>query len=145
VNTTFPTVLVADDDPSIREMLSVFLSGEQYNVLLAADGREALDLFMHTPGVSVVLIDLVMPNREGIETIQAIRRSRVDVKIVAMSGAFEGQLLPVAECLGADMTLDKPINLEALRDALSVLALRGTDHHRARRRGVPAGFVRREH
>ena len=70
-----------------------------------------------------MITDLVMPESEGIETIQAIRKSHADVKIIAVSGAFGGGYLAVAAMLGADATLTKPVSpeqlLEAVRQALA--------------------------
>jgi two-component system, cell cycle sensor histidine kinase and response regulator CckA len=118
VDPLLPTILVADDDAQIRAVLGRFLTRDGFNVLLAADGREALELFARTPGIAVAVIDLVMPNREGIETIQEIRRQCPRVKIVAMSGAFNGDFLPAARLLGADATVAKPVQLTVFRDTL---------------------------
>jgi CheY-like chemotaxis protein len=89
-------------------------------VLLAADGREAIHVFERSPEISIVLTDLVMPNQEGIDAIRAMRRRRPEVVIVAMSGAFHGQFLPVAKALGADATLSKPFTLDVLRQTLAL-------------------------
>jgi CheY-like chemotaxis protein len=62
--------------------------------------------------VDLVLLDLVMPEQEGIETITAMRKELPGIRIVAMSGAFEGQYLEIARRLGADATLGKPLSAE---------------------------------
>ena len=111
-------VIVADDDEDVRTILAWYLSQEGYDVLKAADGRDALKLLAAHPEVRVALIDLVMPNQEGIETIRAIRK-RGGVRIIAMSGAFDGQFLATARFLGADATLLKPITPTQLHDTLS--------------------------
>jgi CheY-like chemotaxis protein len=132
-----PTILVADDDPEIRRVMARFLARDRFAVLLAADGGEALDLFERTPGLAAAVIDLVMPNREGIETIREIRRRCPHVKILAISGAFSGGFLPVARMLGANATLAKPFAREAFSDALwSVL------HERNQ---APAPSAQRDH
>lgn len=68
--------------------------------------------------VRLVILDLVTPEREGIETIRSLRKNRPDVKILAMSGAFKGRMLDgmltCASMLGADATLPKPVCPEDL-------------------------------
>ena len=118
MHSTQPMVIVADDDEDVRTILAWYLSQEGYDVLKAADGRDALKLLAAHPEVRVALIDLVMPNQEGIETIRAIRK-RGGVRLIAMSGAFAGQFLATARLLGADATLLKPITPTLLHDTLA--------------------------
>ena len=115
------TVIVADDDMPLRLMLAHFLSSQGYEVLQAADGRQAEKLLAASPEVRLVLIDLVMPNQEGIETIGRIHRRCPHLKIVAISGDFGRGFLPIAKRMGADTTLTKPFPLEALRGAVEQL------------------------
>jgi CheY-like chemotaxis protein len=115
-------VLVVDDDGDVRKVLRLMLESGGYRVLEAADGREALDQ-VRGESVDLVLTDLVMPEQEGLETIQAIRREQPSLKVIAMSGAFGGDLLSVAKLLGAHSTLQKPLRVEvvlrAVADALA--------------------------
>ena len=113
-----PTVIVADDDAGIRELLEFDLSRLGFQVLLAADGKAAIELLMRAPEVTMVLMDLVMPGQEGLETIRTVKQRWPGVHIVAMSGAFDGRFLEVARKLGADRTLAKPFDVNALRAAL---------------------------
>jgi len=64
--------------------------------------------------VDLVITDLVMPEQEGLETIQALRQDVPGTGIIAISGAFGGQFLQVAKALGADAILTKPIRAELL-------------------------------
>jgi CheY-like chemotaxis protein len=64
--------------------------------------------------VDLVITDLVMPEKEGLETIHAIRQEIPDIGIVAISGAFGGQFLKAARAMGADAALGKPLNSELL-------------------------------
>jgi len=73
---------------------------------------------MRTSHVDLVLTDLVMPDMEGIETIRTIHTQWPALKIIAMSGEFGGQFLHVAELLGANATLPKPIRPEVLLDVV---------------------------
>lgn len=109
-----PCILVVDDDPDIRGVIREFLTPDGYDVRLAANGREAFGI-LGFEDVDLVLTDLVMPDREGIEMIQEIRRRFPAVKTVAMSGAVFGPYLRAAELLGANATLSKPLNSSLLR------------------------------
>jgi PAS domain S-box-containing protein len=108
------TVLVVDDDEAVRALFPTLL-GHTHRVLLAADGKEAVDIARRELQLDLVLTDLFMPNQDGIETIQALQELRPALRIIAMSGAFDGQFLSAAERLGVDATLKKPIELETLR------------------------------
>ena len=109
-----PRILIIDDDPDIRGVIREFLEPEGYDLRLAANGREAFSI-LGLEKVDLVLSDLVMPDREGIEMIQEIRRRFPTVKTVAMSGAVFGPYLRAAELLGANATLSKPLNSSLLR------------------------------
>jgi CheY-like chemotaxis protein len=114
-------VLVVDDEPGIRRFLRSVLERAGYKVWEAADGRQALQS-ARAADLDLVLTDLVMPEQEGIETIRILRRDLPELKIIAISGAFGGEFLKVAEKLGADAVLRKPIDpsllLARLREVL---------------------------
>lgn len=109
-----PRILVVDDDPDIRDVICEFLAPEGYDLRTAGSGREAFGILGREP-VDLVLTDLVMPEAEGIEIIQEIRRRFPAIKTVAMSGALFGPFLHAAELLGANATLSKPLNSSLLR------------------------------
>jgi CheY-like chemotaxis protein len=109
-----PTVLLVDDEALVRHTLEPGLRLNGYEVLHAGDGDEALDVLSSEP-VDVVVTDLAMPRREGIETIIEIRRRFPHVKVIAFSGVFGGFCLGMARQLGADATLSKPLLTETLR------------------------------
>jgi len=71
--------------------------------------------------VDVLITDLVMPECEGIETIRYFRKEVPYVKIIAISGAFEGQLLAAADVLGSHATPQKPIRPDELLEAVRSL------------------------
>jgi len=123
---TCGTVLVVDDETGIRQLFEQLLTGEGYEVLSATNGAEALEI-VRTRHLDLVITDLVMPESEGIETIRAIRSEQPQLKIIAASGAFEGQFLQAAALLGACATLLKPIGrdqlLSTVRRVLSMTSL----------------------
>ena len=118
-------ILVADDNADARELLSVMLSAAGHEVVLAADGDEALAVFKSVrPDLSIV--DIFMPAKDGIDTIRDIRRDFPQARIVAISAGWRMPNLEVrspfwdfdvladARTVGADATLPKPIVPEAL-------------------------------
>jgi len=102
-------ILVVDDEDGIRGYFQCVLAGAGFQVLGAANGDEALRL-ARAQTFDVVLTDLVMPGREGIETILSLRQEQPGLKIIAVSGAYDGAFLRLAEGLGADATLKKPVS-----------------------------------
>jgi len=106
-------ILVADDDAAVRCFLREVLEQGGHEVIEAADGKQALRQ-ARSERVDLVITDLVMPEQEGIETIQALRRDVPDVRVIAISGAFGGQFLKTAQLLGADAVLSKPVSAELL-------------------------------
>lgn len=107
------TILVVEDEAAVRGIFTEFL-GKKHNLLLACDGREALEILRGGEHPDLVITDLVMPNQEGLALIREIRKTRPETRIIAMSGAFSGRFLKTAELLGADATLVKPIRPEVL-------------------------------
>jgi DNA-binding response OmpR family regulator len=105
-------VLIIDDDERIRSLVNDTLSGYGYEVIEAADGMEGVRLFREDP-TDLIITDLLMPEKEGIETIVELRRDFPKVKILVISGSLDTHLR-MAKMLGADMTLSKPFELSFL-------------------------------
>ena len=106
-------LVVADDEARVRSFLKMVLEDGGYEVIEAENGRQALkEALAHR--VDMVITDLVMPEQEGIETIQALRQQIPGVGIMAISGAFNGEYLKTAQLLGADAVLTKPIGADLL-------------------------------
>jgi DNA-binding response OmpR family regulator len=106
-------ILVVDDEAGVRGFLRAVLKQGGCEVIEAADGKQALQE-VRAGQVDLVITDLVMPEQEGLETIRALRREAPGVGIIAISGAFAGQFLKVAQLLGADAALSKPVSNELL-------------------------------
>jgi CheY-like chemotaxis protein len=105
-------VLVVDDDSAIRLLLQEVLSRAGYTVQVAADGKEALEAVKRRP-VDLVITDLFMPEREGLETIRELVAGCPNLPVIAISG--EGRdLLSVAKLLGARAAVAKPFRGEEL-------------------------------
>lgn len=114
------TVLIVDDDPLICRTLANYLDGGDWLVRTAADGEKALASLAQAP-VDIVVTDILMPNRDGIETIRGARAAHPGTRIVAMSGGSRiasFDYLDIADRLGADATLHKPFTREQFLAAL---------------------------
>ncbi len=109
-------ILVIDDDSQIREMLCQMLQNEGYDVIVAANGKEALQCQRETPA-DLIITDLIMPEKEGIETIRDLKKESPDIRIIAMSGGGvvgPEAYLKIARSLGAQKTFVKPIERKKL-------------------------------
>ena len=118
-----PRVLVVDDNQDMRESTRYLLQLIGYQAETAGDGQHALEIQRERP-VDILLTDIFMPGKDGIETIEAFRREWPQVKIVAMSGGGEVAMrdyLSVAPDIGADAILRKPFTLESLEGVLKGL------------------------
>ena len=122
-------VLVMDDDPAIRSWLRTVLEDQHYEVLEAPDGKVGLRLFQERPP-DVVILDVLMPEKEGIETLLELRKECPEVKVIMISGGSfrvtTQEALSAAGDFGALRTLAKPFSCEDLLDAIAaVLSLSG--------------------
>jgi DNA-binding response OmpR family regulator len=105
-----PLVCVIDDDEALRQTITRILHGAGYASMDARDGEAGLDIVARTPP-DIIVTDIVMPNREGIETIRESKQRFPSIPILAMSGG--GRLGPegfleLALKLGADDCIAKP-------------------------------------
>lgn len=122
-------ILVIDDDNELRSILRAALEVAGHQVWEAADGAQGIRTFRQWPA-DIILCDVVMPVKEGLETIRELRHLFGDVKIVAMSGGAYGgtmDFLPFAAKFGAVRILKKPFDMRALRDVLEEV-LQGPVH-----------------
>lgn len=112
------SILVIDDDEQIRVFLRQVLEGDGYMVTEAANGKDALRQFRETP-TDLVITDLLMPGKDGLEVTMALRRESPTVKIIALSGGSgHWDYLDAAKFLGAQRTMRKPVTVAALLQAV---------------------------
>ena len=102
-------ILLIDDDDLLREILAKALTQAGHVVIEAREGREGVELF-RAASADLVLTDMMMPEREGLETISALRRELPRLPIIAMSGGNNNSplYLKLATQLGAQRRLAKP-------------------------------------
>lgn len=118
-----PHILLIDDDELFRKMLRATLEDLGHTVTEARDGKEGLALHKSKPA-DLVITDLIMPEKEGLETISELRRLQPGLKIIAMSGGGRISVedyLPIAKWLGAARVLTKPFAREAMIAATAEL------------------------
>lgn len=109
-------ILVIEDDNSFRNVLVQMLSKAGFEVQQAGDGNQAVGVCASFDP-DLVLTDIIMPDKEGLETIQELLAMHPGLKIVAMSGGGKfgpDSYLPLAQKLGAKATLQKPFMREEL-------------------------------
>jgi DNA-binding NtrC family response regulator len=138
------TVLIADDERNIQVTLSRALSMEGYAVEVASGGREALEKIAALP-VDVVVMDVRMPDLDGLSVLEKARETRPDLPVVVMSGHGSLETVRSAFKLGAFDYLEKPITekeklLVAVKNALALRSLR-EENARLRREAGPLEMV----
>ncbi len=121
-------ILIIDDEPNLRSMLRRMLHQAGHQVSEASNGAEGIKLYKQDQP-DLIITDILMPEKEGIETILALHRSDPDLPIIAISGGGRSggaDFLCIAEKLGARHTLSKPFRgdqlLGAVSESLSVIS-----------------------
>ncbi len=108
------TILVADDDEDVRTVIKRMLEKLGFHVLLAADGRSALEIFRdHGDEIVCVLLDLTMPHLDGEQAFREMRRIRPDVKVILSSGYNEQDATQPFAGMGLTGFIQKPYQLAA--------------------------------
>jgi DNA-binding response OmpR family regulator len=116
-------ILLVEDEDGLRKLLRLNLTTMGYEVSEATNGKEALAIQESEPA-DLILTDLVMPEKEGIETIGEIRKKYPTAKIIAMSGggrASAENYLKIAKIMGADLVIAKPFSFQDLETAIATL------------------------
>ena len=112
------TILVIDDQEPIRSLLRVALEGAGHEVRDASNGRRGLELYRER-AADLIITDILMPEMNGLELLLELTRTFLNVKVIAISGAPEGEgVLNVAKLLGARQTFQKPLDMEQLLSAV---------------------------
>ncbi len=112
------TILIIDDEASIRLLLRSVLEAAGYEVTEAINGRQGVELYRHRP-TDLVITDIRMPELDGLEVLLALMREFIHAKVIVMSGVGEQErTLRVAKLLGARQTIRKPFVIPLLLDAV---------------------------
>jgi CheY-like chemotaxis protein len=116
-------ILIMDDSSSVRAMLRKTLEDSGYEVVEAANGVEGIRLHREEPA-DVIIVDIIMPKKEGIETIMELKQEFPEVKIIAISGGGRleaKEYLRIAKQVGATRAFAKPIEQDELLEAVQEL------------------------
>lgn len=127
------SILVIDDEEDIRDVLQMVLESAGYDVLVASNGAEAIDLQRKTP-FDLIITDIIMPDQDGIATIKALRQQFPGIRIIAISGGggidpmtykpeaiTTTAYLAAAKQAGADQIFTKPFERDDLLEAVDNL------------------------
>lgn len=120
-------ILVIDDDEQLRALLSQILERAGFEITEASNGAEGLKSFRATPA-DLVITDLIMPGKEGVETIIELRREFPQIPLIAISGGGRkgpNDYLNIAKQLGARQTVCKPFSRDEI--LLAVREVLGSD------------------
>jgi two-component system response regulator AtoC len=119
-STSGPKILVAEDELEVRRYLQTALQCFGYSVELAQDGDEALACLRSSRSrISAVVLDLIMPKRDGMETLREIRSTHADLPVIILSGASSTMNTVAAMKGGATDFLGKPVGHQELQEAIS--------------------------
>lgn len=109
-------ILIIDDEPHILLMLKKMLERAGYEIDIASNGNEGLELFKSKPA-DLVITDIIMPDKEGLETIREMKRLQSELRIIAMSGGGKisaDNYLETAKIFGASKVLEKPFTQQQM-------------------------------
>ena len=124
------SILVADDEDSIRSLLEHFLKNAGHKVIVVSNAREACEA-MKKQTFDLVITDVLMPDGDGLDLITELRKVQPNARILAMSGGgryLEGSdYLKLAKGIGAHSAMMKPFTWQQLQDAIKVVLTSETD------------------
>jgi len=110
-------ILIIDDDASINETLSTYLSEEGYDVITAGTGREGINAFKFNK-VDVVLLDIRLPDVNGFTVLKDLKKMDKNAKVIMISAYHDMTSLLSAMAAGASKCIGKPLNIHELEKAI---------------------------
>ena len=120
-----PSVLVVDDEDQIRQLIRETLEQAGYDVQEASNGKQGLERYRTKPA-DLVIMDILMPDQDGLESIMTLRREFPASRVIAITGGSDMigilNFLDVAKMLGARRTLQKPFDVNVLLEAVAAEA-----------------------
>ena len=106
-------ILICDDEEGVRESLKLIL-GETHNLILTGDGQHCLDVLKNAEDVGLVLLDIKMPQLNGLEILKQIKKLRPDVSVIIITGYKSVETATEATKLGASGYIVKPFKAEEI-------------------------------
>ena len=115
-------ILIVDDDKEIVELLTIYSMNENYEVVQAFDGEEALKKISENPDIAVIILDIMMPGKDGLTVVKELRSREVETPILLLSAKSEDMDKISGLTTGADDYVTKPFNpLEVMARVKSLL------------------------
>ena len=119
-----PKILIVDDEKNIRNILCESLKKDAHEIYEASSGQEALDILDESP-VDLLITDLVMPGKTGLDLIMEIKEKIPELNIIAISGGggINGRFdyLPIAQLIGANNIIRKPFSVAEIKKMVTEL------------------------
>lgn len=104
-----PKILIVDDDPRVREILSLYFNKENFAVLTASTGEEALKLIKTNPP-QLIILDIMLPRMDGWEVCRVLRNQKVETPVLMLTAKTEDYEKIIGLDIGADDYVEKPFN-----------------------------------
>lgn len=118
------SVLVIDDSPFVYYQLKDMIEGSDYEVIGSAkSGEEGIEKY-HELKPDVIILDIIMPGIDGLETAEILLKENQDVKIIMLSSLFDANLMSEVKALGLKFLLPKPLEKDVLFATLEMLERR---------------------
>ena len=133
-----PKLLVVDDDPRLLELLAEYLGGRGFDVVAAPDGEKGLDV-LRMGGIDLVVLDVMLPGKDGFEVCREIRRAGVRTPIILLTAKSQEAEKVMGLELGADDYVTKPFSPRELMLRVQAILRRGHDDSPTRRRSFGDG------
>lgn len=112
-------ILLIEDDAEFAEAASAMLRAGGHDIRWAASGKAAAAALREDDGFQAVLTDILMPDMDGLECIQFLKREQPHLPIIAMTGKRDTPYLRTAAHFGASLTLYKPFTMQEMHEALA--------------------------
>jgi CheY-like chemotaxis protein len=116
-----PSILVCDDEEGIRESLKLILN-DTYDLTVTCSGKECLDQLDKNKDIKLVLIDIKMPEQNGLEVTKEIKRLHPNTKVIIVTGYASAEIAQEAAQLGADAYITKPFESKDILKKVSSFA-----------------------
>lgn len=112
-------ILIVDDEPGIRESLNLILS-DHYDLILTDSGAQALEIIDNCNDIALVLMDIKMPQVNGLEVLAAIKQKRPDLNVIIITGYKSVETASEASSLGASGYIVKPFRSDEILEKVKM-------------------------
>ena len=122
------SILVVDDDKEIADLVEIYLVNDGYQVLKASDGEQCLQTLKEHPEVRMLILDIMMPGIDGLETAEILMKKDPDATILMLSSLCDSGTLEEVRSVGVKYLIPKPWEDEVLLATLDMLKKHCEEH-----------------